>query len=58
MPKVGIIMGSDSDLAIMKEAGDMLSELGISMNIKFVRLIVYLMRQLNMLLMLKKKVLM
>lgn len=29
MPKVGIIMGSDSDLAIMKEAGDMLSELGI-----------------------------
>lgn len=29
MPKVGIIMGSDSDLAIMKEAGDMLDELGI-----------------------------
>ena len=29
MPKVGIIMGSDSDLAIMKEAGDMLSQLGI-----------------------------
>lgn len=29
MPKVGIIMGSDSDLAIMKEAGDILDELGI-----------------------------
>lgn len=29
MPKVGIIMGSDSDLPVMKEAGDMLKELGI-----------------------------
>ncbi|SHG37550.1 5-(carboxyamino)imidazole ribonucleotide mutase [Thermosyntropha lipolytica DSM 11003] len=29
MPKVGIIMGSDSDLPVMKEAGDMLEKLGI-----------------------------
>ncbi len=29
MPQVGIIMGSDSDLAIMKEAGDILQEFGI-----------------------------
>ncbi|MDD2585637.1 MAG: 5-(carboxyamino)imidazole ribonucleotide mutase [Syntrophomonadaceae bacterium] len=29
MPDVGIIMGSDSDLAIMKEAGDILQEFGI-----------------------------
>lgn len=29
MPQVGIIMGSDSDLAIMKEAGDVLQEFGI-----------------------------
>ncbi|NLB89005.1 MAG: 5-(carboxyamino)imidazole ribonucleotide mutase [Syntrophomonadaceae bacterium] len=34
MPKVGIIMGSDSDLSIMKEAGDMLSELGIEYEYK------------------------
>ncbi|HZK44204.1 MAG TPA: 5-(carboxyamino)imidazole ribonucleotide mutase [Syntrophomonadaceae bacterium] len=29
MPKVGIIMGSDSDLYIMKDAGDTLDQLGI-----------------------------
>ncbi|MDD2619144.1 MAG: 5-(carboxyamino)imidazole ribonucleotide mutase [Syntrophomonadaceae bacterium] len=29
MPQVGIIMGSDSDLAIMKEAGDILEKFGI-----------------------------
>lgn len=29
MPEIGIIMGSDSDLAIMKEAGDILEEFGI-----------------------------
>lgn len=29
MPKVGIIMGSDSDLPIMKEAGDILSQFGV-----------------------------
>lgn len=29
MAKVGIIMGSDSDLSIMMEAGDMLDKLGI-----------------------------
>jgi len=30
MPDIGIIMGSDSDLHIMKEAGDILDEFGIS----------------------------
>jgi len=29
MPKVGIIMGSDSDLAVMKDAADILQEFGI-----------------------------
>ena len=29
-PQVGIIMGSDSDLAVMKEAGDILEELGVA----------------------------
>ena len=28
-PKVGIVMGSDSDLSVMKEAADILDELGI-----------------------------
>ncbi len=30
MPAVGIIMGSDSDLAIMKEAADMLDSFGVN----------------------------
>ena len=30
MPKVGIIMGSDSDLPVMKEAGDILSQMGVA----------------------------
>ena len=30
MPDVGIIMGSDSDLAVMAQATAILSELGIS----------------------------
>lgn len=30
MPDVGIIMGSDSDLAIMKEAGEILEEFGVT----------------------------
>ena len=29
-PQVGIIMGSDSDLAVMKEAGNILEELGVA----------------------------
>ncbi len=29
MPKVGIIMGSDSDLAIMKDAGDILNDFAV-----------------------------
>ncbi len=30
MPDIGIIMGSDSDLEIMREAGEMLEEFGLS----------------------------
>jgi phosphoribosylcarboxyaminoimidazole (NCAIR) mutase len=33
-PKVGIVMGSDSDLPIMKQAGEILDEFGISYEIK------------------------
>lgn len=29
MPKVGIVMGSDSDLKVMSKAADMLEKLGI-----------------------------
>jgi len=29
VPKVGIIMGSDSDLPVMKEAGDILAQFGV-----------------------------
>ena len=29
MPQVGIVMGSDSDMPIMKKAADVLKELGI-----------------------------
>ncbi len=29
MPKVGIVMGSDSDLAIMKESGEILKQFGV-----------------------------
>jgi 5-(carboxyamino)imidazole ribonucleotide mutase len=35
-PLVGIIMGSQSDLAVMKEAGDILTRLGISYEISIV----------------------
>jgi phosphoribosylaminoimidazole carboxylase PurE protein len=34
MPKVGIIMGSDSDLKVMKEAGDMLDNFGVEYEYK------------------------
>ncbi len=33
MPKVGIIMGSDSDLAVMKDAADILREFGVDYDI-------------------------
>ncbi len=33
MPKVGIIMGSDSDLAIMKDAAEILSQFGVDYEI-------------------------
>lgn len=33
MPKVGIVMGSDSDLAVMKDAADILQEFGIDYEI-------------------------
>ena len=29
MPIVGIVMGSDSDLAVMKESGDILEQFGV-----------------------------
>lgn len=35
-PKVGIIMGSDSDLPVMKEASDVLQELGIPYEITII----------------------
>ena len=34
--KVGIIMGSDSDLSIMKEASDILTEFGITNEMKVI----------------------
>lgn len=35
-PLIGIIMGSDSDLSVMKEAADILKEFGIAYEIKIV----------------------
>lgn len=35
-PRVGIIMGSDSDLEVMKKAAIILEELGIAFEIKVV----------------------
>jgi len=35
-PKVGIIMGSDSDLSTMKDAAEMLDEFGVSYEMKIV----------------------
>ena len=34
MPKVGIVMGSDSDLKVMSKAADMLDKLGIEYDMK------------------------
>ncbi|MCF2555475.1 5-(carboxyamino)imidazole ribonucleotide mutase [Faecalicatena contorta] len=36
MPKVGIVMGSDSDLKVMSKAADMLKELNIDYEIKII----------------------
>ena len=36
MPKVGILMGSDSDLPIMKKAADTLKELGIEFEMRII----------------------
>ena len=36
MPKVGIVMGSDSDLKVMSKAADMLEELGIEYEITII----------------------
>ena len=36
MPKVGIVMGSDSDLKVMSKAADMLEKLGIDYEIKII----------------------
>ena len=49
MPDIGIIMGSDSDLQVMKEAGEMLIDLVLAMNIPFVLPIVCPRLPLNML---------
>jgi 5-(carboxyamino)imidazole ribonucleotide mutase len=35
MPDIGIIMGSDSDLQVMKEAGEMLDRFGLSYEYTF-----------------------
>ena len=37
MPKVGIVMGSDSDLKVMSKAADMLEKLGIDYEIPVCR---------------------
>ena len=37
MPKVGIVMGSDSDLKVMSKAADMLEKLGIDYEMKIGR---------------------
>ena len=36
MPQVGIVMGSDSDMPVMKKAADVLKELGISFEMKII----------------------
>ena len=36
MPQVGIVMGSDSDMPVMKKAADVLSELGISFDMHII----------------------
>ena len=36
-PKVGIIMGSDSDLAVMAEAGKVFEEFGVKYNARHIR---------------------
>ncbi|MBR6315515.1 MAG: 5-(carboxyamino)imidazole ribonucleotide mutase [Lachnospiraceae bacterium] len=36
MPQVGIVMGSDSDMPIMKKAADVLKELGISFDMHII----------------------
>lgn len=37
MAKVGIVMGSDSDLKVMSKAADMLEELGIEYELTIIR---------------------
>ena len=36
MPQVGIVMGSDSDMAVMSKAADILKEFGISYDIRII----------------------
>ena len=38
MPKVGIIMGSDSDLKVMSKAAVMLEELGIEYELSLIHI--------------------
>ena len=36
MTKVGIVMGSDSDMPVMAKAADVLTELGISFDMRII----------------------
>lgn len=48
MAKVGILMGSDSDLPVMKKAADMLEKFGIEYEMTIIRLTVCRMYLLTM----------
>ena len=36
MPKVGIVMGSDSDMKVMSQAADFLKDMGIDFEIRII----------------------
>lgn len=57
MAKVGIVMGSDSDMPIMAKAADILDQLGISYEMDIISAHRNLMISLNMLRQQKKGVL-
>lgn len=48
MPKVGIVMGSDSDMKVMGKAADMLEKFGIDYEMTIISHIVSLMYSMNM----------
>ena len=41
MAQVGIVMGSDSDMPVMAKAADVLTELGISFEMKIISCLLY-----------------